>query len=99
MCDRPQKLAMPGSMNTLLDDWADSKFQTCDDERLGPGSSFSREADGGKSSEYKEIKGPGSTQKKLEYRKQWGSITYEKLMKKNGTSRATRRWILPNANT
>ena len=164
---------MPGSMNTLLDDWADSKFQTYDDDlhdkfvvaelehsnseqcplsapspspasvmsdsdqrayidtaareatraetekleqdtdlmalrkwmangadpRLGPGSSFLRAADGGKSSEYKEITGPGSTQRKLEYRKQWGSITYEKLKKKNITKRATRRWTLPKANT
>ena len=137
---------MPGSMNTLLDDWADSKLQTYDDDlhekfvmaeiaalmdhsnseqcplsapspplasvmsdsdqrayidtaareatraqtekleqdtdlmalrdwmanaadpRLGPGSSSLRAADGGKSSECKEIKGPGSTQRKLEYR-------------------------------
>ena len=140
-------------MNTLLDDWADSKFQTYDDDlhdkfvmaelhhsnseqcplsapspslasvmsdsdqrasidtaareatraetekleqdtdllalrkwmangsdpRLGPCSSFLRAADGSKSPEYKEITGPGSTQRKLEYRKQWGSITYFKV--------------------
>ena len=52
------------------------------DARLVAGSSFLRAA-GGKSSEYKEIEGPRSTQRKLEYRMQWSSITNEKLMRKN----------------
>ena len=66
---------------------------------LGLALLFLRAADGGKSSEYKEIKGPGSTQRKLEYRKHWGSITFEKLMKKRFIKRATRRWTVLKANT